>query len=231
MANGFTLVSRRCPDYISLDAIQAKPDTQFYQNCALELANGCLLPINAQADKVVGVYNSLEIPKSVYPGSRPVAHKSSVSEGEKCLYTPQPNDSAEYETEMTGVDALAIMNVAGDSNAVTTTVKVAGSGTNGDYDGGTVFALGEQRNITASTISGDVWTFTVDRAFPRAVTTGDKVTATHLNVGLKNVKMSSSLPCMGISPTKGDETGGYFEITEVRLDHVRPIIAGRFKAA
>lgn len=231
MAGGFTLKSRRTPDYISTDAVQAKPDTQFVENGALVIANGAVLPASAQADKIYGIYNGLEIPKEIYPGSRPVAHKSSVGYGERCMFLPGKGSSLEYETFLTGADVPSVSNLAADANAVSdSTVKFTlASGTTGDFNGGCIFSNGEQRNILTSVRAANVWTITVDRPFTRRITTGDKVTATHLNVGMMGVKLSSSAPDQGISPTKGDETGGYCEITEVVLSHTKAKASVRFQ--
>lgn len=232
MANGFMLKNRRVGVYINNDAIQAYPDTQFYPAGALEFSNGMLKPVNAQADKVHGIYNGLEIPKEIYPGSRPTADKSSVAYGERCLFIPVIDSEYEFETDMTGSDALAILNQDALSNADLSTVKFTyASGSSNDFNGGCILANGQQRNILTSTRASDTWTITVDRPFVRAITTGDKVTATHLNVGIKNCKLSSSAPYYGISPTKGDETGGYCEITEMILNHVVPKASVRFKSA
>lgn len=231
MAGGFTLKSRRTPDYIGTNAEQAKPNTQFIENGALVIANGSVLPASAQTDKVYGIYSGLEIPKEIFPGSRPTAHKSSVGYGERCMFLPGKDSSLEYETFLTGSDVPTVSNLSADANAVnTSTVKFTlASGTTGDFNGGCIFSNGEQRNILTSVRAANAWTITVDLPFTRIITTGDKVTATHLNVGMRGVKLSAAAPDQGISPTKGDETGGFCEITEVLLSHTKAKASVRFQ--
>lgn len=231
MANGFIHSKRRQPVYVSTSNKVAYPDTQFKLCGALEFSNGMLKPINGATDKVAGIYNSLELPAAYYPGSRPVAHKSSTGYGEKVFYTPgNESNDVEYETDMNGVDALAVLNGDALTNTDLSTVKFDyAAGSAGDFTGGCIYADGQQRNITNNTKAGDTHTITVDRPFTRAITAGDKVTATHLNAGMTAVKMSPAVVDMGISAVKGDETGGYVEITEMILNHVRPVAVVIFR--
>lgn len=230
MAEGFIHMTSSLPIGLQTLTRTAVPSTQYLANGALENSNGCLKPVNAQTDKVVGVFNALLHPAELF-NKRTTKHLSHASIVEKVQAIPGFDSQCEFATFMTGSDVLAFQNLAANANSTATEVKFAGSITAGDLNGGCIFANGEQRNITNSTISGGVVTVTVDRAFSRAITTGDYITATHLNAGIRGVKLSSAAPGLGISPIKGDESGGYVEIVAMELSLARPRAIVRFLAA
>lgn len=229
MANGFQYVNNHNDTMVAKRHILAKPSTQFVQGGLLEIANGSVLPLNAADDKAFGVFDSLSLPASLV---RPATKRLSTTLGETVGLIPCLDNDAVFQSDMSGLDAPVMQNLNAISGT-TTTVVVADTtaGTTSDFNGGCIFVNGEQRNILTSVLGGGNFTFTVDRPFTQAPAAGNKVTASYMNAGMKNVKLAATNPDQGVSRALADKTGGFVEIVQVILDHVDAKILVKFRSA
>lgn len=111
-----------------------------------------------------------------------------------------------------------VNEVAANSNASDVTVKCAlADGDADDMNGGLVYIpeLDEVRNILDSSYSSNVLTITVNKAFSRAVTTGDTVVAVPFNVGFSPKLLTSTY--RSISSVRADKNNGYCKLMRVDL--------------
>jgi len=217
MAGGFRIVSVGVNRGSILRQTTGKVSQAFTTGAACEIAGNIISPTNSQTDKVDGIYSAMITPANVL---RPAtADTTSATGGEKIQYVPCRGNGLVFRTNLTGDDACPLAAKACNSNTSKTVVKATNSGSAGDFDAGTIYANGEQRNITTQTASGGVLTFNVDIPFTRAITTGDTCYAVPFARNTKGIKLSasSSASYIGISPAVADKSGGYCDIEDVDL--------------
>lgn len=231
MTSGFALIDQDIAGSTApLREARAVASTQYYQGDAGVITNGHFTRSASQTDKPAGIFNSMSVDKvTMRPATKNLSTSGSTLE--LISYNPAKGSRLRYKTLLTGVDAPPINGTAANSNAVTTTVKVTASGSSNDYVGGTVYASnGESRRISADSVSGGVHTFTVTRAFSRAITTGDTIIVVPFGAGIEGVKLSSTDPAQGISTATADKSGGYVDIQEVDLSVKVPYAVVSFQA-
>jgi hypothetical protein len=210
----------------------SNPSTQYNPGDLLKLVNGVFLQCAAQTDKPTHLYKTLVTPAAIL---RPTTINLSTAACEQLIGIPILGRLATLQHALTGIAAPPITAGACQTNAVSTTVIVAsGSGTAGDYVGGTIMVneLGVrgfgQRIITASTYAGGNYTFTINKPFgpdilglsppaPYIATLGNTVTIVPFSGGMYGVKLNPTTPSQGVSTAKGDITGGTVRIEDVDL--------------
>lgn len=212
MAGGFTLASVGS-GRARLANAPSEPSTQYKAGDALIFTYGQAYRA-AAASVVRGILSGMRPDDSEFEMATPLL---STTKQQIVDYEPVDDTDKLYKTFLTGVDAPPILDVAANANSTTNLVLVTAAGSSSDYLGGTVFSNGEQRNIITDAVNGGVHTFTVDKAFTRAITTGDKVRAVPFAKGTRHVKLSASDAAQGISPAIADKSGGYVSIAGVDL--------------
>jgi hypothetical protein len=167
---------------------------------ALEFASGKLQRCNAAADRPR--YVALEDATSTATELKKISVIPTFGNVFKVGFTPLVND------------------LAGESNAVTTTVKVAlADGAENDLVGGYVYVkqLDEQRLITANTYSSNIVTITVAEGFSVAPTTTHSIRVVPFGPGTAALKLHASTMYNTISAAIADVTGGKVSVLEVDM--------------
>ena len=215
MAGGFHLVSRN----LSLGQILREriggASTQFADGDALTITNGILVKSGATS-KVHGILNAMITPTNQM---RPATELLTTTAGEQLQYIPAMGGQLIFETNLTSPDTPPLNNVNPDSGS-TTTALYTGSGSTGDYTGGTIYfpSLDSQHTITDDTVNTGVHTFTFVPPAKRAIAATDTMVLVPFAGGSSvAVKLSSTTPSQGISTAVADKTGGQVKIEAVDL--------------
>ncbi len=167
---------------------------------ALEYVNGKVVGVNAKTDK------ARYVAEETYTCGATEIKKIKVKSTAKGL--------AVFKVGLTPT----LNGVACQSNASTTTVKAALTGTDSDMVGGVVYIpeLNQQRFITANTYSGGVVTITVAEPFTTAPTVGHTVRATAFGPGHEAVQFSGT-GSANLSNVQGEAVSGNISIFDVDL--------------
>ena len=206
--------------------------TAFQPGDALEVASGVLSRLNAQTDKVFGVFQDLKVPKEVR--AQPTKYTSTTAGEMGLILSP----TGIFQTFLDGADAPLVNGLGCISGTTASAIKFTspfGSGENSaDFDLGVLFCNGEQRTVASGAFSGTTYTLTLNRALTNTPAVGDLVYVVSFNIGFKP-KFSSSAPYRGVSTAIADANNGSgFLIREVNLNPKAspfgPYVTGEFLA-
>lgn len=218
MAGGFILYDR---DDTAFKAVMrqfiAKPSTQFAGGDALVFVNGRLEQAATAANQVDAILNCIVTPASL---ARPATANLTTTLGEEAQYIPCRGNGLKFKTNLDGDAVPPINGTACNANAVTNIVKVTAAGSTNDYVGGTIFCNGEQRTIVTDVVGAGVHTFTTNKAFTRAITTGDTAIVVPFSRGTRGVKLGAATMYTGISSAVADKSGGKVDIEDVSLNNL-----------
>lgn len=198
---------------------------------AMEVASGVLARLNAQTDKVFGVFQDLKVPKEVRAQATKYA---STTAGEFGLIL---SPVGIFQTFLDGTDAPLVNGVAVKSGTTASAIKFdspsLGSENAADFDLGVLFLNGEQRTVASGALSGTEYTLTLNRALSSTPAVGDLVYVVSFNIGFK--PKFSSTAYRGISTARADANNGSgFLIREVNLNPKAspfgPYVTGEFLA-
>lgn len=180
--------------------LQIKASATVAAGDALEFADGKLQRCSAQAD--LPRYVALEGATSTATSLTKISVIPTFGNVFNVSFTPLVND------------------LAGQSNATTTNVKVAlADGSANDLAGGLVYVkeLDETRLIVSNTYSSNVVTIVVAEAFSVAPTTTHTIRVVPFGPGTNALKLDSTNPHKAISVAIADITGGKVSIFDVDM--------------
>jgi hypothetical protein len=223
--NGFQLFSKMVSTDNLLDRVLAVPSTQFFKNDALNFdAYGRLQQVTATG-KCTHVYTSMETPS---PLLRPGTADLSTTNGERIFAIPAMGNLLRFRTYLIGNSVPYRYNIAANANTTLNTALITDAGSTGDVLGGQVYiaTLNWQSPILTDVVSAGVRTITFlttlqtewnQITLPRAVTTGDTVTAVGWSKGAESVQFNATTPSQGLSNTVAGKSGGNIRIEDVVL--------------
>jgi hypothetical protein len=219
MADGFKIHSQRAAGAAPTEEKQMKASTAFNPGDMLVDTKGYLEKASATS-KGMYVFVSMITPKNL---PQPAAKNTSTTAGEMAIVEPVGGAGVVLRSKLTGNSAPPLDGKACNSNTTATEIVITEAGSNDDYGTtsapGTVYCpeLDEQRLIIGDAQSGGAKTLTVDRAFSRALTTGDTIRAIPWAIGATAVKFSSTNPHEGLGTAIADKSSGHNRIVGVDL--------------
>lgn len=221
---GFEYFPDGAVDCEVLHTYQLAASVTVYAGDAVKFSSGKVTPVSGQTDVAIGVIVGPAGRPGVDPtipdvpvltSASPVAITSGAAGGAETFVKVSlaHNGNTKYKIRYTPL----VNDIAAESNAVTTTIKVAlTDGSSSDLVGGYVFipTTGEFRLITANTYSSNVVTLTV-AATLRAITTGDTVRIIGFGPGDAAVQFGATNPSRNISNVIAELASGKITVHEV----------------
>lgn len=216
MPIGFRMNELRALGADGCKRYRTNESTQWYPGELVKVVNNVVQKI-ADTDKPTHLFVALETPKGA---AEPAIENRSTAEQEFALVKPIGGDLIELRANITPY--LNNFEVSANANAAEVVFDDAAG--NGALVGATVYSndLDEHATVTADVKVSSTHTLTVEPAFSRPLTTGDKIKLVPFSAGFTAIKPLISNPglgngALGVSTTVAGATGGHLKAQEVDL--------------